>query len=129
MTDPIADYLTRIRNAVRAHHKQVEIPASNMKKSLSQILYDQGFISGFSIIDNPPQGAIRIYLKYKDGVSVIEGLQRISKPGLRQYSGADSIPRTLNGLGITVVTTPKGVMTDAQAKEQNVGGEVLCRVW
>jgi small subunit ribosomal protein S8 len=129
MTDPIADYLTRLRNALGAKHKKVEIQASNLKKSLTHILYEQGFINGYSILDNTPQGTIRIYLKYKNGVSVIEGLERISTPGLRQYAGSGNIPRTLNGLGITVVSTPRGVMTDAQARAQNVGGEILCRIW
>ena len=129
MTDPIADFLTRLRNALGAKHKQVEIEASNLKKNLAHILYEQGFINGYSILDNTPQGTIRIYLKYKNGVPVIEGLQRISKPGLRKYAGTKEIPRTLNGLGITIVSTPKGVMTDAQARSQNVGGEILCRIW
>lgn len=130
MTDPIADFLTRIRNAVRAHHKQVEIPASNMKIGLTEILYQQNFINGFSILKNSPQGTIRIYLRYgKEGEPVIEGLQRISTPGLRKYAGSQDLPRTLNGLGITIVSTPSGLLTDAQARERNVGGEILCRVW
>lgn len=130
MTDPIADFLTRIRNAVRAHHKQVEIPASKMKVSLTEILYQQNFINGFSLLQDTPQGTIRIYLRYsKDGKPVIEGLQRVSTPGLRKYSASQEITRTLNGLGVTVVSTPKGLLTDAQARQQNVGGEVLCRIW
>jgi len=129
MTDPIADYLTRVRNAVRAHHKQVEIPSSTIKVGLTEILYTQGYISGFSLLKEGAQGAIRIYLKYNDGVSVIEGLERVSSPGLRRYFGAQKIPRTLNGLGITIVSTPKGLLTDAQARQENVGGEVLCRIW
>ena len=130
MTDPIADFLTRIRNAVRAHHKQVEIPASKMKIGLTEILYQQNFINGFSILNDTPQGTIRIYLRYgKDGEPVIEGIERISTPGLRKYSPATEIPRTLNGLGVTIVSTPKGLLTDAQARQQNVGGEVLCRIW
>ncbi len=129
MTDPIADFLTRIRNAGRAQHKHVDIPASKMKVSLTEILYQQNFIHGFSIVENPPQGTIRIYLRYRDGKSVIEGLERFSTPGLRRYMGAQDIPRTLNGLGITIVSTPKGLLTDAQARQQNVGGEVLCRIW
>ncbi|HOJ04330.1 MAG TPA: 30S ribosomal protein S8 [Bacteroidota bacterium] len=129
MTDPIADYLTRLRNSIRAHHKQVEIPSSNVKIGLTEILYQQGYLSGYSILKDSPQGTIRIYLKYKDGQSVIEGLQRISKPGLRKYAGAQDVPRTLNGLGITIVSTPKGLLTDAQARLENVGGEVLCRIW
>ena len=129
MTDPIADFLTRIRNAVRAQHKQVDIPASNLKKSLAHILYEQKFIHGYSVLQDNPQGTIRVYLKYKDGQSVISGLERISRPGLRQYAATTDIPRTLNGLGLTIVSTPKGVMTDAQARKLHVGGEVLCRVW
>jgi len=129
MTDPIADYLTRIRNAVRAQHKQVEIPASRMKTSLTDILYKQNFINGYSLLEDSPQGTIRIYLRYKDGKPVIEGLERISTPGLRRYMASKDIPRTLNGLGITVVSTPKGLLTDAQARSENVGGEVLCRIW
>lgn len=129
MTDPIADFLTRIRNAAKAGHKKVDIPASKIKKSLTQILFDQGFISGYSVLEEGPQGAIRIYLKYEHGRPVIEGLQRISTPGLRKYAGADAIPRTLNGLGLTIVSTPQGIMTDAQARARNVGGEILCRIW
>jgi small subunit ribosomal protein S8 len=129
MTDPIADFLTRIRNAARAHHKNVEIPASRMKVGLTEILYKQNFINGYSLLENGPQGTIRIYLRYKEGKSVIEGLERISTPGLRLYTGAADIPRTLNGLGITIVSTPKGLLTDAQARQENVGGEVLCRIW
>jgi small subunit ribosomal protein S8 len=129
MTDPIADFLTRIRNAGRAQHKHVDIPASKMKVSLTEILYQQNFINGYSILQNPPQGTVRIYLRYRDGQSVIEGLERISSPGLRRYMAADDIPRTLNGLGITIVSTPKGLLTDAQARQQHVGGEVLCRIW
>jgi len=130
MTDPIADFLTRIRNAMRAGHKQVQIPASNMKKGLAHILYEQKYINGYSILDNPPQGAIRIYLKYdSEGKSVISGMQRYSTPGLRKYSGSKGIPRTLNGLGITIMSTPKGLMTDANARKENIGGEILCRIW
>ncbi|MBR9976202.1 MAG: 30S ribosomal protein S8 [Bacteroidetes bacterium] len=130
MTDPIADFLTRIRNAVRAHHKQVEIPASKMKIGLTEILYQQNFINGFSILNDTPQGTIRIYLRYgTEGAPVIAGLERISSPGLRRYAPVTEIPRTLNGLGVTIVSTPKGLLTDAQARQQNVGGEVLCRIW
>ncbi len=129
MTDPIADFLTRIRNAIRARHKQVEIPASKLKISLAQILYDQKYISGYSVLQDGPQGTIRIYLKYIDGTSSISGLERYSTPGLRRYAGANELPRTLNGLGITIISTPRGVMTDHDAKTHNVGGEVLCKVW
>jgi small subunit ribosomal protein S8 len=129
MTDPIADFLTRIRNAGRANHKHVDIPASKMKAGLTEILYKQNFINGFSMIENPPQGTIRIYLRYHEGKPVIQGLERISTPGLRLYKGSQDIPRTLNGLGVTIVSTPKGLLTDVQARQENVGGEVLCRVW
>lgn len=129
MTDPIADFLTRIRNAGRAHHKHVDIPASNMKAGLTEILYKQNFINGYSVLKDSPQGTIRIYLRYREGESVIKGLERISTPGLRLYTGSTEIPRTLNGLGITIVSTPKGLLTDAQARQENVGGEVLCRIW
>jgi small subunit ribosomal protein S8 len=129
MTDPIADFLTRIRNAGRAKHKQVDIPASNLKKSLAHILYEQRYINGYTVLDTAVQGTIRIYLKYRNGAPVITGLERISRPGLRRYAGAGEIPRTLNGLGLTIVSTPRGVMTDAQARRDHVGGEVLCRIW
>jgi small subunit ribosomal protein S8 len=129
MTDTIADFLTRIRNALAAGHKQVNIPASNMKKSLTHILYEEKYINGYQILDEGPQGMIRIFLKYNDGQPTISGLKRYSTPGLRIYKGANDIPRTLNGLGLTIVTTPKGVMTDARARQENVGGEVLCRIW
>jgi small subunit ribosomal protein S8 len=117
MTDPIADYLTRIRNAFRARHKSVTIPASLVKKSITHILYEQGYIAGYSVIEHAVQGAIKIYLKYSDGRSAISGL------------GVDALPRTLNGLGLTIISTPKGVMTDAQARGEHVGGEVLCKIW
>jgi small subunit ribosomal protein S8 len=129
MTDPIADFLTRVRNAIRAKHKQVDIPASNMKTALAQILYEQKFISGYSVLEDCPQGTIRIYLKYVDGNPSISGLQRVSTPGLRRYSSANDIPRTISGLGVTIVSTPKGVMTDFDARKNNVGGEILCRIW
>ena len=131
-TDPIADYLTRIRNAVRANHRVVEIPASNVKKEITKILFDQGYILSYKFEEGKnPQGTIKIALKYdkltKD--PVIKKIQRISKPGLRKYAGADEMPRVLNGLGIAVVSTSAGVMTGKQAKAQNVGGEVLCYVY
>ena len=129
MTDTIADFLTRVRNALKAGHKQVDIPVSNMKKSITHILYEEKYINGYQVIDNGPQGTIRIFLKYNDGQPTITGLQRYSKPGLRIYKGSDDIPRTLNGLGITIITTPKGVMTDSRARAEKVGGEVLCRIW
>jgi len=131
-TDPIADYLTRIRNAVMASHRVVEIPASNLKKEITKILFDQGYILSYKFDDNStPQGTIKIALKYdkltKD--PVIKDIQRISKPGLRKYSGADGLPRILNGLGIAIVSTSHGVMTGKQAQAQKVGGEVLCYVY
>ena len=131
-TDPIADYLTRVRNAVAAGHRVVEVPASNLKKEITKILFDQGFILSYKFEDDKgPQGSIKIALKYdkltKD--PVIKKLKRISKPGLRMYSGANEMPRVLNGLGIAIVSTSAGVMTGKQATSQNVGGEVLCYVY
>lgn len=129
MTDPVADYLTRIRNAVRAGHKRVDIPASNLKKELTRLLQDNKFIGGFTEIKGTAQGVIRIQLKYNDGKPVIGGLKRISTPGLRRYVDVDSIPRVLGGLGIAVISTSKGLMTDKQARLARVGGEVLCEIW
>lgn len=131
-TDPIADYLTRVRNAVAAGHRVVEVPASNLKKEITKILFDQGYILSYKFEDDKgPQGSIKIALKYdkltKD--PVIKKLKRISKPGLRMYSGANEMPRVLNGLGIAIVSTSAGVMTGKQAANQNVGGEVLCYVY
>lgn len=131
-TDPIADYLTRVRNAVKAGHRVVEIPASNLKKELTKILFDQGFILSYKFDDDAGfQGSIKIALKY-DKITkdpVIKKIQRISTPGLRKYAGANELPRILNGLGIAIVSTSAGVMTGKQAKAQNVGGEVLCYVY
>ncbi len=129
MTDPISDYLTRIRNAVGAKHTSVDIPISGVKKAITHILYEQGYIAGYSVIEHAVQGTLRLYLKYEQERPAITGLQRISRPGLRKYSNARELPRTLNGLGITIVSTPQGLMTDAQARSTNIGGEVLCRVW
>ncbi len=128
-TDPIADYLTRLRNAIQAKHKRVDIPASNLKKELSKILTDQKFISGFSEIKDQKQGVLRVNLRYTDGVSAIAGLKRISRPGLRVYKPANELPRVYNGLGIAVISTSKGIMTEKNAREQKVGGEVLCEIW
>ena len=130
-TDPIADYLTRIRNAVLANHRVVEIPASNLKKEITKILFDQGYILSYKFEDNTAQGTIKIALKYDKLTkeSVIKSIQRISKPGLRKYAGANEVPRILNGLGIAIVSTSHGVMTGKQAKAENVGGEVLCYVY
>ena len=130
ITDPIADMLTRIRNANNAKHDTVDVPASNMKKSIAQILLDEGYIKNFQLIDDGTQGVIRITLKYGAGKEkVISGLRRVSKPGLRVYAGADELPKVLRGLGIAIVSTSKGVMTDKKARELNVGGEVLAFVW
>ena len=129
ITDPIADMLTRIRNANNARHDTVDVPASNMKKSIAQILLDEGYIKSFQIIDDGTQGVIRITLKYNGKDKVITGLRRVSKPGLRVYVGADELPRVLRGLGIAIVSTSKGVMTDKAARANHVGGEVLAFVW
>ena len=130
VTDPIADYLTRIRNAQQAGHRMVDIPASNLKKSMTEILYDQGFIHKYKFVDEGPQGTIKIALKYDRAISkpVIQKLQRISKPGLRKYADVENLPRVINGLGIAIISTSKGVMTDKQARKENVGGEVLCYI-
>ncbi len=129
MTDPISDFLTRIRNASKAKHKRVEIPASNLKKAMAQILLDQKYISNFTVLEDEKQGVLRIHLKYHNGKPVIAGLRRVSRPGIRQYRPATELPRVLGGLGIAIVSTSKGVMTDAQARKQNVGGEVLAYIW
>ena len=131
MTDPIADYLTRLRNAIKANHRVVEIPASNLKKEITKILFDQGYILNYKFIDGEnPQGTIKIALKYDpvDKVSAIKSLQRVSRPGLRQYCGYKDMPRVLNGLGIAILSTSRGVMTNKQAAREQVGGEVLCYV-
>lgn len=130
-TDPIADYLTRIRNAVLASHRVVEIPASNLKKEITKILFDQGYILSYKFEENTVQGTIKIALKYDRLTKepVIKQLQRISKPGLRKYSAANELPRILNGLGVAIVSTSHGVMTGKQAKAEKVGGEVLCYVY
>jgi small subunit ribosomal protein S8 len=131
ITDPIADYLTRVRNAIMASHRVVEIPASKITKAITKILFEQGFILSYKFDDAGVQGTIKIALKYNKETrsSVIKKLQRISTPGLRKYVGADEMPRVLNGLGIAIVSTSKGVMTNKQAREEHVGGEVLCYVY
>ena len=130
ITDPVADMLTRIRNANNAKHDTVDVPASNMKKSIAQILLDEGYIKNFQVVEDGTQGVIHIALKYNAGKEkVITGLRRVSKPGLRVYVGADELPRVLRGLGIAIISTSKGVMTDKKARELNVGGEVLAFVW
>jgi small subunit ribosomal protein S8 len=130
-TDPIADYLTRIRNANRAGHRVVEIPASKLKQEITKILFDQGYILSYKFEENNTQGTIKIALKYDRLTKepVIRKIQRVSTPGLRQYSGSDTLPRVLNGLGIAIVSTSHGVMTGKQAQKENVGGEVLCYVY
>lgn len=131
VTDPIADFLTRLRNAVQAGHKVVEIPASKMKKELSRILLEKGYILNYKVIEGNHQGAIKIALKYhpETKLSAITKMKRVSKPGLRKYASAGELPRVLNGLGIAIVSTSKGVMTDKEARTMNVGGEVLCFVY
>ena len=129
ITDPIADMLTRIRNANSARHDTVDVRASNMKKSIAQILLDEGYIKSYQIVDDGTQGVIHITLKYNGKDKVITGLRRVSKPGLRVYVGADELPRVLRGLGIAIVSTSKGVMTDKAARAAHVGGEVLAFVW
>ncbi len=130
MTDPIADFLTRIRNANTVMHEKVEIPASKMKKTLAEILKNEGFVKGYEYIEDGKQGIIRIYLKYgPNGERVITGLKRISKPGLRVYCKKDEIPKVLGGLGIAIISTSKGIMTDKEARKAGLGGEVICYVW
>ena len=130
ITDPIADMLTRIRNASRSKHKTVDVPASNMKKSIADILFKEGYIKAYEEISDDTKGIIRITLKYDEkGNKVIAGLKRISKPGLRVYASKDELPRVLNGLGIALISTSKGIMTDKQARELGVGGEVLAYIW
>ena len=129
ITDPIADMLTRIRNANTAKHATVDIPASNMKKAIVQILLDEGYIKNYQIVADGGQGVIKVTLKYNQGEKVIQGLRRVSKPGLRVYAGTEEIPYVLKGLGTAIISTSKGVMTDKQARKENVGGEVLAFVW
>jgi small subunit ribosomal protein S8 len=132
MTDPIADYLTRIRNAVLAKHRVVEIPASNIKKDITKLLFEKGYILNYKFEDGDgPQGLIKIALKYhpETKTSAIKGIRRISKPGLRKYTGIDTLPRVLNGMGIAILSTSQGIITDKEAKKLNIGGEVLCYVY
>ena len=130
MTDPIADYLTRLRNAIQAKHKIVEIPASNLKKEITKILFDKGYVLNYAFVDDDRQGTIKIALKY-DGqkASAIKSLQRVSRPGLRKYTGYKDMPSVINGLGIAIISTSKGVMTDKEASDLKIGGEVLCYVY
>jgi len=130
ITDPIADMLTRIRNAGSAKHETVDIPASKMKKAIAEILLNEGYIKAFQIVDDGTQGVIRVTLKYLPGKEkAIQGLKRVSKPGLRVYAGADELPRVLKGLGIAIISTSQGIMTDKQARAKHIGGEVLAFVW
>lgn len=129
ISDVIADMLTRIRNANNAKHETVDIPASNMKKAIAQILVDEGYIAGYQLIEDGKQGVIRITLKYIGKEKVLKGLKRVSKPGLRIYASCEEMPKVLNGLGIAIVSTSKGIMTDKKARKENVGGEVLAFVW
>ena len=130
ITDPIADLLTRIRNASAAKHDSVEIPASNMKKAIVQILVDVGYVKSYTVAEDGKQGMIKVVLKYGEGKTpVIKGLRRVSKPGLRIYSNAENMPKVIKGLGVAIVSTSKGVMTDRQARKENIGGEVLAFIW
>ena len=130
ITDPIADMLTRIRNANSAKHKTVDIPASKMKTAIAEILFKEGYIKSFELISNENQGIIRITLKYDEkGTRVIDGIKRISKPGLRVYAGKEELPKVLNGLGIAIISTSKGLKTDKEAREAGMGGEVLAYIW
>jgi len=131
MTDPIADYLTRLRNAIKASHRIVEIPASNIKKEITKVLHEKGYIQNYKFEDNGPQGTIKIALKYNPTTknNAIVSLSRVSKPGLRKYVKNDEMPRVINGLGIAIVSTSKGVMTDKEARTEGIGGEVLCYVY
>ncbi|MFC2187175.1 30S ribosomal protein S8 [Peijinzhouia sedimentorum] len=131
MSDPIADYLTRLRNAIKANHRIVELPASNLKKEITKVLYEKGYIQNYKFEDSPVQGSIKIALKYNPSTkqSAIQNLTRISKPGLRKYSGSSEVPRVLNGLGIAILSTSKGVMSDKEARKMNIGGEILCYVY
>lgn len=132
MTDPISDYLTRLRNAIKSNHKVVEIPASNLKKEITKVLFDKGYILNYKFEEGPtPQGTIKIALKYNPDTreSAITKLQRVSTPGLRKYAGTSALPRVLNGLGVAIISTSRGVVTDKEARKLNVGGEVLCYVY
>ena len=131
MTDPIADYLTRLRNAVKAKHRIVEIPSSNLKKEMTKVLHEKGYIQSYKFENNSVQGTIKIALKYNpiDKQPAIVNLERISKPGLRKYKSSEELPRVLNGLGIAIISTSKGVITDKEAREMHIGGEILCYVY
>lgn len=129
MTDPVADCLTRIRNACRAHHKRVDIPASKIKVEIARILKENHYISNFKVLDDGRQGVLRVYLKYQDDRPVLHGIERVSRPGLRVYRKRDELPRVRNGLGSAIISTSRGLMTDREARESGVGGEILAKVW
>ena len=131
MTDPIADFLTRLRNAIQAKHRVVEVPASNLKKDITKILFEKGYILNYKFVEDGPQGTIKIALKYEPETkaSAIQSLQRVSRPGMRKYTGSREMPRVINGLGIAIVSTSKGVMTNKEASAEKIGGEVLCYVY
>lgn len=129
ITDPIADFLTHVRNAVRAKKRFVDTPSSNMKVSMAEIMKEANFIRDFNVIEDNKQNILRLHLQYVDGTPSITGLKKISKPGLRRYVGKDSIPRVLNGLGVAVLSTSRGLMTDYQARQEEIGGEVICHIW
>ena len=129
VTDSIADFITRIRNASAAKHKQLSVPSSNIKVAIAEILQDQGFIAGYEKVDEGPQGVLNVRLRYYYGQPVIREIKRVSKPGRRVYAGVDQLPRVHNGLGVAIISTPRGVMTDKQARRENLGGEVLCTIW
>ena len=129
VTDPIADFLTRIRNSVKARKRFVDIPSSKMKIALAEILKETNFVRDYNVIEDNKQNILRVHLKYVNGVSSISGMKKISTPGLRQYCDKDTIPRVLNGLGLAVISTSKGLMSDKKAKEENIGGEVICHIW
>ncbi|HEY0789125.1 MAG TPA: 30S ribosomal protein S8 [Thermoanaerobaculia bacterium] len=130
MTDPVADMLTRIRNGIQARHERVEIPASKLKVEIARILKDEGFISNYKVVDGEVQSVLRVYLKYADdGEPVIHGIERLSRPGRRVYRGKKELPRVLGGLGLSIISTSRGVMSGSQAAQRGVGGEVLCQVW
>ena len=129
MTDPIADCLTRIRNASRAKHKRVDMPASKIKVEIARLLQENHYITSYKVLDDAHQGVLRVYLKYRDDEPVLHGLERVSRPGLRIYKGREELPRIRNGLGMTIVSTSRGLMSDRQSRETGVGGEILAKVW
>ena len=129
VTDPIADFLTRIRNASAAKHKTLDVPVSNIKVAIAEILKDQGFIADYTRVDGGPQGTLQVKLRYYYGQPVIREIRRVSKPGRRVYAGVDNLPRVRNGLGLAIISTPRGVMSDKQARRENVGGEIICTIW